>query len=160
MDHNPIDKDKITENPHNLPYAHNVGGFVIKPIDKGRVKGNSISAMHEQTNVQMKQIYDQMEVLVKQANKLKRRVEISRQIYLAEMRFEPVIAHRYHLYKRKNGNLLLSMISPAEWGRSFPFEKYIASVKLLSDHTWKILNDEEEEDIIDELLQDYNWEEE
>jgi hypothetical protein len=46
---NPIDKDKITETPSTLPYAHHVGSPVIKPIDKGRVKGNAMSAMVEQT---------------------------------------------------------------------------------------------------------------
>ena len=27
--HNPIDPDKVAENPHLLPYAHTVGGAVI-----------------------------------------------------------------------------------------------------------------------------------
>ena len=44
---NPIDKDKIAENPHLLPYAHTVGGSVIKPIDKGRTKGLALDAMYE-----------------------------------------------------------------------------------------------------------------
>ena len=34
---NPIDPEKIAENPHLLPYAHSVGGAVIKPMDKGRM---------------------------------------------------------------------------------------------------------------------------
>ncbi len=49
---NPIDKDKIAENPHLLPYAHTVGGAVIKPIDQGRVKGLAVKAMHKQTDMQ------------------------------------------------------------------------------------------------------------
>jgi hypothetical protein len=36
------------------------------------------------------------------------------------------------------------MISPEEWGRSFPFEKFIAHVRLLTDHTWEIVKAEEE----------------
>ena len=35
---NPIDKDKIADAPHLLPYAHSVGSAIIKPIDKGKVK--------------------------------------------------------------------------------------------------------------------------
>ena len=49
---NPIDKDKITETPHNLPYAHNVGSAIIFPDDKDRIKSNAMSAMVEQTNLQ------------------------------------------------------------------------------------------------------------
>ena len=59
---NPIDDDKITENPSTLPYSHTVGGFVIKPIDKGRTKGLAVQAMQEQTEIQLKQIKEQIEL--------------------------------------------------------------------------------------------------
>jgi hypothetical protein len=49
--HNPIDRDKITETPHLLPYAHSVGSAIIKPLDKGKIKGLGMAAMYEQTDV-------------------------------------------------------------------------------------------------------------
>lgn len=136
---NPIDKDKIAENPHLLPYAHTVGGSVIKPIDKGRVKGLAVSAMYDQTEVQLDQIREQVTLLAAQAEKIHKRVEVSEKIYGAEMSFKPLIGHIYHLYQRKNGKDVLSMVAPTEWGRSMPFAEFVASVKLLSDHTWDIL---------------------
>lgn len=139
MMENPIDKDKITENPHNLPYAHTVGGFVIKPIDKGRVKGNAIAAMEEQTDIQLKQIKEQIDLLARQAQNLKNRKEISYQIYGAEMGFKPVVGKTYHLYERDNGNRVLSLVGPNNWGKEIPFESFIATVKMLGDHTWDIL---------------------
>ncbi len=139
MIENPIDKDKITETPHILPYAHTVGGAVIKPIDKGRVKGRAIAAMEQQTHMQLDQIREQIELLARQAEKIQRRVEISEQIYGAEMGFEPLISHTYHLYRKKNGDLLLSMVGPHEWGGKIPFDEFISSVKLLADHTWELL---------------------
>jgi hypothetical protein len=33
---NPIDPDKITENPHSLEYPHHAGSALIKPEDKGK----------------------------------------------------------------------------------------------------------------------------
>lgn len=135
---NPIDKDKIAENPHLLPYAHTVGGAVIKPIDKGRVKGLAVSAMHEQTNMQLDQIRKQVELLVTQAQLIHDRVEVSERIYLADMNFKPLIGKIYHLYQRKNGKDVLSMVAPNEWGRSQPYT-FVASIKLLADHTWEIL---------------------
>ncbi len=137
---NPIDPDKIAENPHLLPYAHTVGGAVIKPIDKGRVKGLALSAMYEQTNTQLDQIREQVELLALQAQKIHKRVEMSEKIYLAEMNFKPLIGHTYYLYERKNGKFVLSMVAPYEWGRSCPYS-YNATVKLLSDHTWDILDE-------------------
>lgn len=137
---NPIDKDKITENPSTLPYAHNVGSAIIFPDDKDRIKSVAMSAMVEQTNGQMKQIYDQMELLVKQANKLKERVQISEQIYSAEMGFKPLVGHTYYFYRRDTGKDLLSMIAPDQWGRREGFKTFVAKAKLLADHTWEILD--------------------
>ena len=140
---NPIDKDKITENPHSLEYAHTVGGAVIKPEDKGKIKGRAISAMQEQTGLQMNQIYEQMQLLANQAKVLQYRVNISERIYGAEMRFEPLISHIYYLY-RKGEKDMLTMVSPGEWGKRMPYDAFVAKVKLLGDHTWEILEKGEE----------------
>jgi hypothetical protein len=140
---NPIDPDKIAENAAFLPYATSVGGAVIRPEDKGRIKGNSMMAMYEQTDRQMGQLKDQMETLVRQAQVLQRRKEISEQIYQATMNFRPVIGHIYHLYQRKKeGNPLISLVSPEEWGVKPPYD-YLATVQLLYDHTWEILSQAE-----------------
>lgn len=136
---NPIDKDKVTDIPSILPYAHTVGGAVIKPIDKGRVKGLALSAMYEQTEMQLDQIRQQINLLAEQANHIKNRVKISEDIYNADMNFKPLIGHIYHLYLNKNQRNVLSMIGPNEWGKSKPYE-FVATVKLLADHTWDILN--------------------
>lgn len=142
---NPIDKDKITENPHNLPYAHTVGGAVIKPIDKGRVKGLAVEAMHKQTTMQLAQIKKQMELLADQARKIQKRVEVSEIIYHAEIGFKPLIGHTYHVYQKADETAVLSMVAPHEWGRSgSPFNDFLATVELLADHTWNILGESEE----------------
>ena len=133
-----IDEDKITHNPHNLPYAHTVGSAIIFPDDKDRIKTTAMSAMVEQTNVQMKQIYDQMELLISQANKLKERVELSEEIYTAEMGFKPITGHTYHLYEKEDGQKVLSMIGPNEWARGCKYPHYVATARLMGDHTWDI----------------------
>ncbi len=46
---NPIDKDKVAENPGLLPYAHHSSSAIIRPEDKGKIKGRAIMAMEEQT---------------------------------------------------------------------------------------------------------------
>ena len=141
---NPIDKDKITDNPHNLPYAHNVGSAIIFPDDKDRIKSNAMAAMVEQTNMQMKQIYDQMELLVNQANDLKKRVEISEEIYTAEMGFKPLTGHTYHLYEKEDGTKVLSMIGPKQWSQGNKYKKFIATARLMGDHSWQIIEKGEE----------------
>jgi hypothetical protein len=137
---NPIDKDKVTDTPGLLPYAHTAGGAVIRPEDKGRIRGNAMTAMYDQTDRQMEQLRVQMETLMNQAKSLHNRMSISEVIYQADIPFQPVIHHHYHLYQRKtDGVHLLSMIAPHEWGRRQPYE-HIASVRLLGDHTWEVVD--------------------
>jgi hypothetical protein len=140
---NPIDEDNITDIPHLLPYAHTVGGVQIKPIDKGRVKGRAVEAMYDQTEMQLDQIRQQIELLARQAKNIHDRVNISEDIYLAEMNFEPLIGFTYHLYEKKDGKKVLSMVGPDEWGPNPPYT-FIATVKMLSDHTWDVLEKGEE----------------
>jgi len=135
-------KDKVADKPSSLEYAHTSGSAIIKPIDKGRVKGLAVSAMHEQTDAQLSQIYEQVALLKKQADLIKRRVEISERIYLAEFKNKPLIGKTYHLYEKKDGSDAVSLIGPSEWGRSFPYASFLATVKLLSDHTWEIIEGE------------------
>ncbi len=133
------EKEKIADYPGLIQYAHSVGSAIVKPEDKGRIKGNAVAAMHDQTDRQFQQLFEQMQTLVQQAQYLKKRVEISERIYVASMGFQPVISKEYYLYQRNTGEDVLSMVGPDEWGRSFPFKEYIAKVKLLSDHTWEII---------------------
>lgn len=150
---NPIDVDKIdlererekiSETPGLIAFPHTVGGAVIRPEDAGKLKGRALSAMREQTGRQMNQLYRQAQLLAEQAKEIQRRAEMSERIYTSQMSFEPLIGHIYYLYERKDGTDLLSMVGPEEWGRSQPFKKFLAKVKLLSDHTWEILEQDQE----------------
>lgn len=137
---NPIDPDKVTENPGLLPYAHHVGSGLIKPEDLGKLKGRALSAMEHQTDSQLGQIYEQMQLLAEQAKRLNDRKKVSEYIYRAEMRFEPLINHTYYLYEKEDRSYFLSMIGPNNWGRSARRFSYLATVKLLADHTWDLLD--------------------
>jgi Protein of unknown function (DUF2452) len=144
---NPIDVTKVAENPGFLPYAHTAGGAVIRPEDKGRIKGNAMMAMYEQTDRQIGQLREQMETLVAQAKSLQRRKEISEVIYEATLGFRPVVGHIYHLYRKKDASHTISLIAPDEW-EPCPYT-YLATVQLLYDHTWEVLAQAEEENFMD-----------
>ncbi|TAE72204.1 MAG: DUF2452 domain-containing protein [Bacteroidetes bacterium] len=136
---NPIDVRKTAENPGLLPYAHTAGGAVIKPTEQGVIKGKAMSAMEQQTDKQMRQLYEQMQTLSNQAKEIQDRIEISKYVYEAEIPFQPVIGHTYFLYLRESGKYFLSMITPDEWGKTKKFQ-YISQVSLLADHTWDVLD--------------------
>lgn len=137
-----IDIDKVAENPGLLPYAHHVGSAIIKPIDKGRTKGNAMTAMYQQTDSQLTQIKEQVEVLIRQAQEIHDRISISERIYKAECGFKPVINKTYYVYLKNDDSWVLSMISPEEWGPDGPYQ-FIASCELLADHTWSVIEKDE-----------------
>jgi hypothetical protein len=120
-----------------LPYGSSVSGAIIKPTEDGVIRHKSLSAMEEQTNMQFAQIRRQIELLALQAQEIQKRKELSMMIYNAKLNFQPVIGQVYFLYEKKDDNLMISMVSPSDWGNGIgPFRRFIAAVKLLADHTW------------------------
>ena len=119
-----------------LPYSSSVSGAVIKPDEEGVIRHKALSAMEEQTNMQLTQIRRQIELLALQAQEIQSRKELSMIIYAAKLSFTPVIGNQYYLYEKKDDSYIVTMISPKEWGGTGPYKKFIAAVKLLADHTW------------------------
>lgn len=136
-DNSPFKNMEIYHKQMNvLPYSSSVAGVAIRPTKEGVIKHKALSAMEDQTNMQLDQIRQQVELLAKQAQEIRKRKELSMMIYEARLTFKPQIGHTYHLYEKNNGDHLLSMVAPNEWGKSGPFKQFISSVKLLADHTW------------------------
>lgn len=119
-----------------LPYSASVAGALIRHTEEGIIKHKALTAMEEQTNMQLNQIRQQIELLALQAQEIQKRKELSMMIYNARLSFKPNIGQVYYLYEKNNGDHMLSLVSPKEWGPSGPFKRFIAGVKLLADHTW------------------------
>ncbi len=122
-----------------LPYSASVSGAVIKATEEGVIKHKALTAMEEQTNMQLDQIRKQIELLALQAHEIQKRKELSLMIYGAKLTFKPNIGQVYYLYEKNDDSFMLSLVSPKEWGKNGPFKKFIAGVQLLADHTWKEL---------------------
>lgn len=119
-----------------LPYSSSVAGVAIRPTKEGVIKHKALSAMEDQTNMQLDQIRQQIELLARQAQEIRKRKELSMMIYEAKLNFKPQIGQVYHLYEKRDNTHILSLVAPQEWGASGPFKQFVSSVKLLADHTW------------------------
>lgn len=135
---NPINPDKITDIPHLLPYAHHVGSAIIKPLDKGKTKGIALKAMYQQTESQLLQIKEQVETLIRQAQLIHDRINLSEKIYKADCGFKPIPGNIYYLYETADLTWVISLISKTEWGKKMPY-KFLATVELLADNTWTVV---------------------
>lgn len=121
------------------PYALTVSSPKIDPVDKRMLKANAHEAMQHQAQQQINMLRKQAELLLKQAREIEDRLAVSHDIYKADVNFEPVIGGVYHLYQRKNGSQVLTLVAPYEWGKTMPYEMFLHTVRLLPDRTWEIL---------------------
>jgi hypothetical protein len=139
-ENNLVNEDGSYIGPANLsPIPLSVGSPIIKAEDKGKLRANAVEAMHHYANQEMALLKKQADLIMEQVREIENRLKVSENIYTSDMRFQPVIGQVYHLYE-KDDHFKLSIIGPTEWGRSKTVGNYVASVKLLGDHSWDIIN--------------------
>ncbi len=121
------------------PIPLSVGSVPIKPEDKGKIRANAVEAMHHYAQQEMDMLRKQADLIMQQVREIEDRLKISEQIYQSEMRFTPVVNQVYHLYE-KGDHFAISLIAPNEWGRSKTEMKHVATIRLLGDHSWQVIN--------------------
>ncbi len=83
------------------------------------------------------QLHD--EKLEKQAQDIRRRLDVTDAVYAAEYNFQIVMGHCYWLvwHKRHSKNLLV-LTGPDDWNTGVPEDyQYLMQVKYMGDHTWQ-----------------------
>ena len=81
--------------------------------DADRVLGSVVGGQLEIIAEQIRQLQDR-------ARGILARAETSARLHRAACSFKKRPGHVYHLYRRANGQVYLSMLSPEEWGREPP----------------------------------------
>lgn len=126
------------------PYPTEVGGpnFAPIPVEKHKDIMVNVARMHAQQEYD--RIMELVDVLQKQAQGIKRRLELTDMVHAAKYEFKPVHGKTYWLvWDERKEIYRLAMTGPNHWSSSPPAEyKYIMAVKWLGDHTW--IEDENE----------------
>jgi len=132
-------------NRNITPYATESSGpkFDLIPVEKQK----DIMINHARIYAQQEynRIMELVSVLQKQAEDIKRRLEITDLVHAAVYQFSPVMGQTYWLAwdKRKQQNILTPM-GPNDWSSSAPEDyEYTAHVKYMGDHTWMELDERE-----------------
>lgn len=127
------------------PYPTEAGGpkFDLVPVTKQKdiMLNNARHFAQQEYN----RIMELVAVLQKQADEIKRRLEVTDAVHAAEYQFQLSIGHCYWLvYDHRKGITRLSITGPDGWSTGKPEEyEYITQVKWLGDHTWIEITDEE-----------------
>jgi hypothetical protein len=133
---------KITdEDPmrhHSLAYPMDVGApkFELVPVTQQKDVMLNVARMHAQQEYD--RIMEMVAVLQKQADSVKRRLEVTDWVHAAKYEFQVHNGETYWLAHDLNkGGTLLTRHGPDDWTCGAPKNyDYICAVKWLGDYTW------------------------
>lgn len=125
-------------NRNVTPYATEAGGpsFDLVPVTKQKDLMINHARMYAQQEYD--RIMELVDVLEKQAQEIKRRLEVTDAVHAAEYQFQPVMGKEYWLaWDKRKQYTLLTQNGPDDWSSSAPEDyEYITQVKYMGDHTW------------------------
>jgi hypothetical protein len=130
-------------NRNITPYPTETGAPSFDLIPVSKQKDIMINHARMYAQQEYNRIMELVAVLQKQADDIKRRLDVTDMVYEAEYQFQIVMGHCYWLVwdKRKEKTLLVTL-GPNEWTTGVP-EDYIYQIKVkyMGDHTWLEVND-------------------
>ena len=133
-------------NRTSTPYPVEVGGpaFDLVPVEKQKDIMLNVARMHAQQEYD--RIMSLVAVLQKQANSIRRRLEITDLVHAAKYKFQVYHGQIYWLaYNSWKKETVLVSLGPTDWTTGAPdWCQYIARVKWLGDYTWIEVNDKGE----------------
>jgi hypothetical protein len=125
-------------NRSSTPYPVEVGApsFDLVPVAKQKDIMLNVARMHAQQEYD--RIMSLVEILQRQANSIRRRLEITDMVHAAKYQFQTYHGQIYWLaYDSRKQETILVGLGPTDWSTGAPEHyEYIARVKWLGDHTW------------------------
>jgi hypothetical protein len=130
-------------NRNVTPYSTESSGpkFDLVPVEKQKDIMLNVARMHAQQ--EYNRIMELVDVLQKQAEQIKRRLNVTDMVHAAKYDFQVYHGNVYWLvFDSRKSFTRLVINGPNDWSTGKPEEyEYICSVKWLGDHTWIEIND-------------------
>ena len=120
------------------PYPTEAGGpkFDLIPIEKQKDIMVNVARLHAKQ--EYSRIMELVTVLQRQADEVRKRVDITDLVHAAKYTFQIYHGQCYWLaFDRRRGGTILVQTGPHEWTTEPPdYYEYICRVKWLGDYTW------------------------
>ena len=130
-------------NKNVTPYSTEAGGpcFDMIPIKKQKDQMINVARLHAQQEYD--RIMELVDVLQRQAEGIKRRLDLTDMVHSAKYSFQVAHGNTYWLVQdHRRNELILSGMGPDDWSSGPPADyKYIVAVKWLGDYTWQEVTD-------------------
>jgi hypothetical protein len=131
-------------NRNVTPYATEAGGpkFDLVPVTQQKDVMINHARMYAQQ--EYNRIMELVTVLQKQADGIKRRLDVTDAVHTAEYQFQIVMGQCYWLvWDKRREKTLLVHTGPNEWSTGAPDDyQYQMRVKYMGDHTWLEVDNE------------------
>lgn len=125
-------------NKNVTPYPTDIGApkFDLVPVEKQKDIMLNVARLHAQQEYQ--RIMDLVAVLQKQADQIKRRLEVTDAVHAAKYQFQIAHGNTYWLlYDSQDSCTRLSLLGPDDWSSGPPVQyEYITRVKWMGDYSW------------------------
>jgi hypothetical protein len=125
-------------------YPTEAGGVKFELVPVTKQKDLMINHARIYAQQEYDRIVELVNVLEKQAQAIKRRLEITDAVHSAVYQFQPVMGNVYWLvWDQRKQHTLLTQHGPNDWSSSAPEDyEYQARVKYMGDHTWMEIDQE------------------
>ncbi len=127
--------DNHQDGDHSAPYPVSRMAPATELVDLARQIEEADQMLGNVVHAKLKVIAEQMKSLRQEAEAILASSARDQQLHRAQCQFKRQPGKIYHLYKRSEEVLYLSMLSPAEWGGKPPHE-FIGSYRLENDMSW------------------------
>ena len=124
-------------------YPTEAGGVKFELVPVTQQKDLMINHARMFAQQEYDRIVELVNVLEKQAQAIKRRLEITDAVHAAVYQFQPVMGNIYWLvWNQRKQHTLLTQNGPDDWSSDAPEDyDYRAQVKYMGDHTWMEIKD-------------------
>jgi hypothetical protein len=124
-------------------YPTEAGGVKFELVPVTKQKDLMINHARIYAQQEYDRIMELVAVLEKQAQGIKRRLEVTDAVHSAVYQFQVVMGNAYWLvYDARKQHTLLTQHGPDDWSSSAPEDyEYITRVKYMGDHTWQEINE-------------------
>ena len=125
-------------NRNVTPYPTEAGGHKFDLVPVTQQKDLMINHARMYAQQEYDRITELVAVLEKQAQAIKRRLDVTDAVYAAVYQFQPVMGQHYWLvWHRRRQHTLLTHHGPTDWSSGSPEDyEYQTQVKYMGDHTW------------------------
>ena len=125
-------------NRNITPYPTEAGGPKFELVPVTQQKDLMINHARMYAQQEYDRIMELVSVLQKQADSIKRRLEVTDAVHAAVYEFQPVMGQTYWLaWNQRKDQMILIQEGPDDWSAGAPQDyEYQTQVKYMGDHTW------------------------